>query len=66
MLMLIIQCFYYIHFLSFLAIIINVLNIGIIDNYLTGKLIRNIMLSFAEFERDMIIQRMQEGKTVAK
>ena len=45
---------------------VHVLNIGIIDNSSTGKLIRNIMLSFAEFERDMIIQRTQEGKQIAK
>ena len=36
------------------GVIINVLNMGIIDGSPTGKLIRNIMLSFAEFERDMI------------
>ena len=48
------------------GVIINVLNMGIIDGSPTGKLIRNIMLSFAEFERDMIKQRTQEGKTIAK
>ena len=36
------------------------------DNTPTGKLIRNIMLAFAEFERDMIIERTQEGKMIAK
>ena len=48
------------------GVIINVLNMGTIDNSPTGKLIRNIMLSFAEFERDIIKQRTQEGKTIAK
>ena len=48
------------------GVIINVLNLGIIDNSPTGKLIRNIMLCFAEFERDLIIQRTQEGKAVAR
>ena len=48
------------------GIIINVLNMGIIDVSPTGKLIRNIMLSFAEFERDMIQQRTNEGKAIAK
>ena len=38
------------------GVIINVLNMGTIDNSPTGKLIRNIMLSFAEFERDIIKQ----------
>ncbi len=47
-------------------IIVHVLNIGIMDNTPTGRLIRNIMLSFAEFERDMIIERTQEGKTIAR
>ena len=39
---------------------------GLLDNTPTGKLIRNIMLAFAEFERDMIIERTQEGKAIAK
>ncbi|MBR2209702.1 MAG: recombinase family protein, partial [Synergistaceae bacterium] len=48
------------------GVIINVLNMGTIDSSPTGKLIRNIMLSFAEFERDIIKQRTQEGKAIAK
>ena len=27
---------------------------------------RNVLLSFAQFERDMIVQRTQEGKAIAK
>lgn len=45
---------------------IHVLNMGIMDNSPTGKLIRNVMLSFAEFERDMIMQRTREGKEIAR
>lgn len=45
---------------------INILNIGIMDNTPSSKLIRNIFFSFAEFERDMIIERTQEGKAIAK
>ena len=52
--------------LSDKGIVIDVLNMGIIDSSPTGKLIRNIMLSFSEFERDMIIQRTQEGKAIAR
>lgn len=52
--------------LSGRGIIINVLNVGVIDNSPTGRLIRNIMLSFSEFEHDMIVQRTQEGKAIAK
>ena len=45
---------------------INILNIGIMDNTPSSKLIRNIFFSFAEFERDMIVERTQEGKEIAK
>ena len=45
---------------------VHVLNMGLMDNTPTGKLIRNIMLAFAEFERDMIVERTQEGKAIAK
>lgn len=47
-------------------ITVYVLNIGCMDNSPTGRLITNVMLSFAEFERDMIIERTQEGKIAAK
>lgn len=49
-----------------MGISVYVLNMGILDNTPTGKLIRNIMFAFAEFERDMIVERTQEGKAVAK
>ncbi|CAM3160278.1 MULTISPECIES: recombinase family protein [Sporolactobacillus] len=45
---------------------VHVLNMGIIENTSTGRLIFNIMSSFAEFERDMIVERTQEGKAIAK
>ncbi|MCR5797271.1 MAG: recombinase family protein [Eubacterium sp.] len=45
---------------------VNILNMGQIDDTATGKLIRNIMLCFAEFERDMIVQRTMEGKACAR
>lgn len=48
------------------GITVHVLNLGIIDDSATGQLIRNIFLSFAEFERSMIIQRTQEGKAIAR
>lgn len=44
---------------------IHVINMGMMDDTPTGKLIRNIMLSFAEFERDMIMQRTREGKEIS-
>ncbi|CUU51203.1 recombinase family protein [Clostridium beijerinckii] len=45
---------------------VNILNIGIMDNTPSSKLIRNVFFSFAEFERDMIVERTQEGKAIAK
>jgi len=48
------------------GITIHILNMGVLDNTPTGKLIRTIFLAFAEFERDMIVERTQEGKTIAK
>ena len=45
---------------------VHILNMGIMDNTPTGKLIRTIMLAFAEFERDMIVERTQEGKAIAR
>lgn len=48
------------------GVTVNILNMGKLDNTPTGKLIRNILLSFAEFERDMIVERTQEGKTIAR
>ncbi len=48
------------------GITVHVLNMGLMDNTPTGKLIRNIMLAFAEFERDMIVERTSEGKAIAR
>lgn len=48
------------------GIVVHVLNMGMMDNTPTGKLIRNIMFAFAEFERDMILERTAEGKEVAR
>lgn len=48
------------------GISVHVLNMGLLDDSPTGKLIRTILLAFAEFERDMIVERTQEGKAIAK
>lgn len=48
------------------GVTVHILNMGIMDNTPTGRLIRTIMLAFAEFERDMIVERTQEGKAIAK
>ncbi len=48
------------------GITINVLNIGILSNDSVNTLLRNILLSFAQFERDLIVSRTAEGKAIAK
>nr|WP_243106118.1 recombinase family protein [Butyricicoccus sp. OF13-6] len=48
------------------GVTINVLNLGILSNDSVNTLLRNVLLSFAQFERDMIVQRTQEGKAVAR
>ena len=45
---------------------VHILNMGLIENTPTGRLILNILLSFAEFERDMIVERTSEGKAVKR
>lgn len=45
---------------------VNILNMGVMDNKPASKLIRNIFFAFAEFERDLIVERTQEGKAIAK
>lgn len=45
---------------------IHILNMGMLENSPVGKLILTIMLAYAEFERDLIIERTQEGKQIAK
>lgn len=45
---------------------IHVLNIGLIDDTKMGNLLAHVVLSFAEFERDMIVERTQEGKARAR
>lgn len=48
------------------GISVHVLNMGLIDNRPANKLMITMMLAFAEFERDMIVERTQEGKRIAK
>ena len=45
---------------------VNILNMGMIENTLTGNLILTVMLAFAEYERGMIVERTQTGKAVAR
>ena len=45
---------------------IKVLGLGVLDNSSESTLFRNLLLSFAQFERDMIVERTQEGKAIAR
>lgn len=44
----------------------HILNMGLIENTLTGNLILTVMLAFAEYERGMIVERTQMGKVAAR
>lgn len=48
------------------GVAIHILNMGLIDNTPTGRLIVTILLAFAEFERDQIVERTQTGKAAAR
>lgn len=41
---------------------IKVLNLGTIENTSMGRMVTRTLLSVAEMERDMIVERTQEGK----
>ena len=45
---------------------VHILNMGLIENTLTGNLILTVMLAFAEYERGMIVERTQTGKETAR
>ncbi|MFT9388484.1 MAG: recombinase family protein, partial [Leuconostoc sp.] len=48
------------------GVAIHILNLGLIDESPTGKLIFTIFSAFAQFERDLILTRTQEGKAYAR
>lgn len=56
----------YIDRLESQGISIHVLNMAMFDKSPTGKLMKTILLAFAEFERDMILERTSAGKEIAK
>ena len=45
---------------------VHILNMGLVENTLTGNLILTVMLAFAEYERGTIVERTQTGKAVAR
>ena len=44
---------------------VHILNIGLIDNTPTGQLIFTIFSAFAQFEREIILERQKEGIKIA-
>lgn len=48
------------------GVTVNILNFGVANNGPTGKLMLNIIFAFAQYERDMIWERTQEGKMAKK
>lgn len=48
------------------GVVVNVLNMGVMDDSPNGKLTRTMFFAFAEFERNMIVERTQEGKEIAR
>lgn len=45
---------------------VHVLNIGLLENTIMGKFFLTTMLAVSEMERNMIIERTQAGKEIAK
>lgn len=45
---------------------VHVLNIGLLENTTMGRFFLQTMLAVAEMERNLIIERTQEGKALAK
>ena len=45
---------------------VNILNRGIANNTSVGKLMITILAGFAEFERELIIERTLAGKVIAR
>ncbi len=45
---------------------VHILNLGLVENTLTGNLILTVMLAFAEYERGMIVERTQSAKQVLR
>jgi DNA invertase Pin-like site-specific DNA recombinase len=48
------------------GVTIDVLNIGVFDNRPANKFQLHVILAMAEFERDLIRERLQEGKAIAR
>lgn len=45
---------------------VHILNMGLIEDTPMGRVVLTVMLAFAQFERDSIVERTQGGKEVAR
>ena len=45
---------------------VHILNMGLIEDTPMGRVILTVMLAFAQFERDSIVERTSSGKALAK
>ncbi|MCP3033448.1 recombinase family protein [Halobacillus sp. A1] len=45
---------------------VHVLNVGLLENTTMGRFFLQTLLAVAEMERNMIVERTQEGKVIAK
>lgn len=52
--------------LSLRGVDVYILNMGRVDGSPTGRLLLTILLAFAEYERDMIVERTQTGRALAR
>ncbi|PEK65565.1 integrase [Bacillus pseudomycoides] len=48
------------------GVTLNILNMGVFENTPTGRLMLNMLLSVAQFERDIMLERTREGIEEAK
>lgn len=48
------------------GVTVNILNLGVMDNTPMSKMLRNIFFAFAQFDRDQTVERLAEGKAMAR
>lgn len=48
------------------GVTVHILNLGVIDNSPIGRLLYTVLLAFAEFERNMIVERTKAGRELAR
>lgn len=48
------------------GVTVNVLNMGVVSDTPVGRMVLTVMFAMAEFERDLIVERLSAGKAVAR